>query len=81
MDVNLLNVCLAPPPKKNSYIEILALRMTVLGGRTFRTVVLNLWVETPLGIEWPFHRSQPRLLENTGVYITIHNRGKITVMK
>lgn len=56
MDVNLLNVCLAPPPKKNSYIEILALRMTVLGGRTFRTVVLNLWVETPLGIEWPFHR-------------------------
>ena len=46
-----------------------------------RTVVLSLWVVTPLEADQPFHRSCLRLLETTDINITIHNSSKITVMK
>ena len=44
-------------------------------------MVLNLWEETPLGVEQPFHRGHLRPSENTDIYIMIHNSSKITVMK
>jgi hypothetical protein len=44
-------------------------------------VVLNLWVTTPLGVEWPFHKGRLRLSENADIYTVIHNSSKNTVMK
>jgi hypothetical protein len=44
-------------------------------------VALHLEGETPLGVEWPFHRGRLKPLENTGVYIMIHNSSKIVGME
>jgi hypothetical protein len=41
-----------------------------------RAVVLNLWVETSLGVKQPFHQ-----ICISGIDIMIHNSSKITVMK
>ena len=41
-------------------------------------MVLNLWIESPWRVKQRFHRGHQRLLENTGIYITIHNCSKIT---
>jgi hypothetical protein len=43
--------------------------------------VLNLWVATPGGIEWPFHKSGLRPSENTGIYTMTHNSSKIADLK
>jgi hypothetical protein len=40
-----------------------------------RALALNLWVQPR------FHRGFLRPLENTDIYITIHNRSEITAMK
>lgn len=45
------------------------------------TVVLNMWIVTPSGIELPFHRGHLRLSENTDTDIVIYNSSKITLMK
>jgi hypothetical protein len=37
----------------------------------------NLWVMTPLGIKWSFHRSHLRPSENLDFYIAIHNSRKL----
>jgi hypothetical protein len=34
------------------------------------------WFSTPLEIKWPFHRGYLTPLENTDIYITIHNSSK-----
>lgn len=47
----------------------------------YRAAVFNLWVKTPLGIKQLFHRGYLRLLENTDIYVTIHNTSKITAIK
>ena len=36
------------------------------------STVLNLWVETPLGVEGPFDSGRLRPLESTDIYIMIH---------
>ena len=46
-----------------------------------QTLVLNLWVKTPLGVDQVFHRGRLRPSENTDIYITIHDSSKITVTK
>jgi hypothetical protein len=46
-----------------------------------KIAVLNMWDVTPLGVNWPFHTDTQRPLENTDIYIMIHNISKITVMK
>lgn len=45
-----------------------------------RAVVLNPWVATPVGVEWPFHRGQLDH-QKTDVYIKIYNSSKIRVKK
>ena len=47
----------------------------------FNLLVLNLWVMTPLGIKWPFHRGHLRPSCRPFIYIMIHNSSKSTVMK
>lgn len=44
-------------------------------------VLLNLWNVTLLVVKCPFHRANLRALENTDIYIKIHNNSKITIMK
>ena len=43
-----------------------------------KAVVLNLWIMTPFGIKQPIHRSHLRSLENTDIYIMVHNSSKIS---
>ena len=56
--------------------EAFAVSGTGLSALTI-TSVLNLWVVAPLGVKGPFHRGHLKPLENTDIYITIHNSGKI----
>ena len=50
-----------------------------------KAVVLNLCVETPLGVvKQPFHRGHlrpPEIQENIDLYIMTHNSSKTTVRK
>ena len=43
-----------------------------------KAVVLNLWIMTPFGIKQPIHRGHLRSLENTDIYIMVHNSSKIS---
>ena len=49
--------------------------------RSFRTVVLNLWVMTPLGAQTPLSEGLPITICISYTYIKIHNSSKFTVMK
>jgi hypothetical protein len=42
-------------------------------------VFLSLWLEVPFQVKRPFHRGHLRPLENTGIYITLHNVAKLQV--
>jgi hypothetical protein len=44
-------------------------------------MVLNLWVLTSHGGQTPLLQGSPKTMENTDVYITIHDSSKITVVK
>jgi hypothetical protein len=44
-------------------------------------MVLSLWVKTPFEVEQTFHKDHLKPLENTDIYITIHNSSKITATK
>ena len=44
-------------------------------------VVLNLWVETHLGVKQLFHGGHLRPWENTDMCITAHNSSKFRVVK
>lgn len=53
----------------------------VIGLGSTITVVLSLWVSTPLWTKTAFPRGCLRPSENTDIYITFHNSRKIAVMK
>ena len=44
-------------------------------------MLLTLWVMTPLGVEWPFHRVTYQISCISHICIIIHNSSKIAVMK
>jgi hypothetical protein len=46
-----------------------------------RTVVSNLGIATPLGVQQLFHRGRLRPPENTNIYIRIHNNSMIIIVK
>ena len=56
-----------------SFTYSLGIDETLLPTRCWRAVLLNLWVMTFWGDKW--------LLKNTDIYIMIHNRSRIEVMK
>ena len=45
------------------------------------SIVLNLQVMTPFGVEWSFHRVEYQISCISDIYFMIHNSSKITVMK
>ena len=48
---------------------------------TYRTVVLDLGVASPLGVKYSFYRGLLRPSENKAIYITVHYCIKSIVMK
>jgi hypothetical protein len=63
-----------------------ALRLSYEGSQLLWIILYQLDISyaivlTPLEVDWPVHRGHLRLLENTDIYITIHNSNKITVMQ
>lgn len=72
----------AVPQTNPSSWELLLFRYFVTEIRkVINTVVLNLWIPTPFGIEWRFHKGHLRLSENPHIYVINYNSSKNTIMK